>query len=118
MYIKRFRRGYEAVPDPLHPARTVNRPILKPSAATSLVYRDPLTNERVELVPDAEGWFDVPHEVGNDLCRFRTPEGEGFYPEQDVAEERRLGRLEEEPREPARRGPGRPRKEERHPFSE
>ena len=106
MFIKRFRRGFEAVPDPLHPARTVQRPILKAVPVSSFVYRDDAGN-RVEAVPDRDGWFDVPEALGVQHCKFRTPEGEGFYPETDVAEERRLGRVEE----PIRRGPGRPRKD-------
>lgn len=106
MFIKRFRRGFEAVPDPLHPARTVQRPILKSVPVASFVYRD-AHGKRVELSPDDQGWFDVPEELGNQQCAFRTPEGDGFYPEHDVAEERRLGRVDE-PKRPV----GRPRKSE------
>lgn len=105
MYIKRFRRGYEAVPDPLHPSRTAQRPVLKAVPSTyPLVYTDG-SGKRVEMHPDADGWFDVPEDVGAFQCKFRTPQGEGFYPERDVAEERRLGRTDE----PERSAPERPR---------
>lgn len=108
MYIKFFRRGFEPVPDPLHPARTVQRPVLVPAASPyPLVYSD--ASGRHEVQPDRDGGFDVPEEVGRHHCRFRTPEGDGFYPESSIVEQRRLGRIEDAP---ARRGPGRPRKDE------
>lgn len=107
MYIKRFRRAYEPVPDPLHPARTVQRPVLIPVPVTGFVYTDQ-TGRRVELTPDEEGGFEVPESVGADHIRFRTPDGEGWYPESSLVDQRRLGRVQE----PVKRGPGRPRKEE------
>lgn len=101
MLVKHYTEVSYRVADPLRPGRTTNTGRLVPSGAYA--HSDP---EGGSFQADAEGWFDVPEDVGRRMCRIRTGGRSGFYGEGEVEEHRRIGDLDDAP--PVRRGPGRP----------
>lgn len=103
MQIKHFAMSGRRVPDPMRPGRTAVVGVLRSSGNTSL------SHQGKTYEPASDGWFEVPHEVGVELCRYRAS-GSGFYTRAEVDEETRLGNVEAD--EAPRRGPGRPRKSE------
>lgn len=97
MYIKQFKRGFERVPHPMHPDRTVKKPQLVPFPGVGS-----LSHGGVKYEPDENGWFDVPHEVGValagdgfQLAKRTSADGVAFYTEAEVGEEFRLGFAEQ-----------------------
>lgn len=88
MFIKHFRLSYQRVPDPQRPGRTAQVGRLSDSGNSGL------SHGGINYEPDDNGWFDVPHDVGLDLCKFRA-NGSGFYEAGEVVDQVRLGALEE-----------------------
>lgn len=97
MHIKHFTMFLQRVPNPMHPNRPVSQGKLAASGTTSL------SHDGVTYEPDENGWFDVPHEVGVELCKFRVS-GSGFFQPHEVADAVRLGSLDE-PDVPAEQKP-------------
>lgn len=86
MLIKHYRQVRFRVADPIRPGRTVFDERLDPSGTHQISHRGAIYDA------DAEGWFDVPEEVGNFLISFpgwRTPE--------QVHEEVVAGRIARDP---------------------
>ena len=105
MLIQHFTMKGRRVPDPMRPGRTSLVGYLSQSGNSGLSYIDPVSEEEVEAKPDENGWIDVPHQVGLDLCRFRNA-GSGFYTPEEIDESVRLGQIDDAPPapEPTRRG--------------
>lgn len=99
MQIKHFTMFYRRVPDPMRPGRTSPVGVLRASGNTSLSHKGTVYE------PEADGWIEVPHHVGEELRRFRAG-GSGFYTRAEVDEEQRLGNVEPEPDRPRRRPRG------------
>ena len=111
MYLKHYTAVPQYVPDPMRPGRSARISRLVDSG----VSRHCEPGQVFEA--DDNGWFDFPQDVAERLRRFRT-DGSGWFGQAEVADQVRLGALDQidqpAPRrdEPARRGPGRPRKSE------
>lgn len=106
MYLKHFTAVPMPVTDPLHPARTVMSYKLVDSGMTGH------SHDGVSYEPDANGWFDFPHELAVALATFRQGKS-GWYVPGQVGDLVRLGALDQmdgpSAGEPRR---GRPRKEQ------
>lgn len=111
MYLKHYTAVPQFIADPMHPGRPARITRLIESGMSSHAEPD----QTYEA--DANGWFDFPMEVGERLRRYRH-KGSGWFAEGEVADQVRLGALDQMDRparesdEPTRRGPGRPRKSE------
>ncbi len=86
MFLKLFRENPVRVPDPLRPGRTAIVPTLVAAGS------GPISDGGSTFEPDADGWIEVPEDVGGRLHRFRFPGGERFCTPHEVNEEVRLGR--------------------------
>lgn len=84
MFIQHFTMFPSRVADPMRPGRTAEVGVLRPSGNTAL------SHESGTYEPDENGWIEVPHEVGVELCRFRN-RGSGYYTPAEVDEQVRLG---------------------------
>lgn len=95
MLIKHFSSFAQRVPDPMRPGRTAKVGRLRASGSVDpITHPDPSgEGEDIEVWPDENGWYDVPHEVGVQLTRFRD-QGSGFYEHGAVADEAALGNIE------------------------
>lgn len=93
MHIKHFTRRWRYVPDPMHPGRYVKTPWYVPSGAAY-----PIRDGSSTYPPDANGWHEVPQELGERLCKFRS-DGAGFFQPGQVAD---TAELFDEPERPAR----------------
>ena len=88
MHIKHFTSVAQVVPHPMRPGERVKIFRLVDAHCASL------THEGVHYEPDAKGWFNVPEEVGQRLCRYRANRS-GFYHVGEVADAVRMGSIEE-----------------------
>ena len=88
MHIKHFSAFTQQVPDPLHPGRPARIQRLMPSGAESM------SHGGETYTADENGWFDVPHEVGTELCQFRQ-NGSGFRTPAEVMDQVRLGAMDD-----------------------
>lgn len=112
MHLKFYHAVPQEVPQPNHPGRTTRVFRLVDAAVSSHAEDGHVYH------PDENGWFDFPLDVAERLQRFRSGRyhRDGWYAEGTVADQVRLGALDEMDRpaptvtEP-RRGPGRPRKD-------
>lgn len=94
MFIKQFRSTWVRVPDPMRPGRRALEERLVPTGTTAL------SHPSGEYEADRDGWIEVPHDVGVQLCAFasRDPHGGAvtrFYTPAEVNEQVRLGALDE-----------------------
>lgn len=96
MLIQQFTMKGRRVPDPMNPGRTAIVGYLSAAGNTELAYTDPATGEDATAHPDENGWLDVPHEIGTQLCSHRQS-GSGFYTPEEIGDEVRLGTFEGEP---------------------
>lgn len=94
MLIQHFTMKGRRVPDPMRPGRTSVVGYLTASNNSSLSYNDE-NGDDVEVKPDKNGWLDVPHEVGEELRKFRN-QGSGFYSPEEIDDSVRLGAFEGE----------------------
>ena len=88
MFIKMFREHEVRVQDPLRPGRRTFETRLRPSGAESHGGVD-----GVEYFADADGWIEVPAEVGTEAVKYRFPDGARFYTPEQVDEEAAAGRI-------------------------
>ena len=93
MLVQHFTMKTRRVADPMRPGRTAAVGYLSASGNSSHSYIDPHTEEEVTVSPDRNGWLDVPHEVGIEVCRFRN-KGSGFYTPEEIDDTVRLGQFE------------------------
>lgn len=105
MQIKHFTMFGQRVPDPMRPGRTALVGRLRSSGSVDPISFTNDAGEEVSVDPDRNGFYDVPHGVGQEMCRFRD-KGTGFYEAGQVAEEVRLGNVDE-PEPPRRSTKGR-----------
>lgn len=87
MHIKHFTMTPQRVPDPMRPGKSATIGRLTDSGNSSL------SHQGVNYEPDENGWFEVPLEVGTELCKFRV-KGSGFYTPGEVVDQVRLGAME------------------------
>ena len=102
MQIKQYIEKQVKVRDPMRPGRFGYETRMYP---THTAVTDP-SGEDYPI--DAEGYSEVPEDVGNMLHKSRGGKGERWYTPQEVFEEVSLGRLEEAVRRadvPVQRGP-------------
>lgn len=93
MLIQHFSMQTRRVPDPMRPGRTSKVGYLTASNNSELSYTDPHSEEEVTAYPDENGWIEVPHEVGQQLCGFRQA-GSGFYTPAEIDDTVRLGQFD------------------------
>ena len=111
MFLKHYTAVPQMVPDPMHPGRAARITRLVDSGVSVHAEEDRVYEA------DTNGWFDFPQEVAERLRSFRN-RGSGWFGQAEVADQIRLGTLDQMDRpapkadEPVRRGPGRPRKVE------
>lgn len=100
MHLKMFRTVKVRVPDPFRPGKRTFEDRLLPTEATHI------NHGGQEFTADEDGWFDVPHDVGQWLLSFRAQNGEQFYTPDQVDEQVRLGMVAPDgPPARARRAP-------------
>ena len=100
MHLKHFNAVPQAVPDPMHPNRTVN--------VTRLIESGTHRHAEPDCTYDADenGWIDFPHDVAERLRKFRN-RGSGWFGVGEIADAVRLGTLTEMD-QPARKEPTKP----------
>lgn len=86
MFIKMFKEQQVRIQDPLRPSKRIFEMRLNPAGATSYAGHE----------ADAEGWIEVPDEVGEAAVGFRGPNGERFFTPGQVDEEVVGGRIKPE----------------------